>query len=155
MGDVYFYHLTETPLEKALPTLLTRAREREWRIELRTSSDTRAQWLDKMLWDGGDGEFLPHGLAGGPHDDDQPILITTQSSEELKLDCVMCVDQSVMSASEIETLQRACIIFDGVDPNSVQKAREQWSKLTADGCAAQYWAQEGGRWIKKAESQGQ
>ena len=27
----------------------------------------------------------------------------------------------------------------------------EWKRLTRAGCAAQYWAQENGRWTKKAE----
>ena len=34
----------------------------------------------------------------------------------------------------------------------VQGAREQWRAVTGAGLAAVYWAQEGGRWVKKHES---
>ncbi|MEM7720517.1 MAG: DNA polymerase III subunit chi, partial [Pseudomonadota bacterium] len=31
-------------------------------------------------------------------------------------------------------------------------ARTQWRSLTEAGITAQYWAEEAGRWVKKAES---
>ncbi|MEM1101745.1 MAG: DNA polymerase III subunit chi, partial [Pseudomonadota bacterium] len=36
--------------------------------------------------------------------------------------------------------------------DAVARARVQWKALTGAGVAAQYWAQEDGRWTMKAES---
>ena len=68
MGAVYFYHLTRTPLEATLPTLLGKARKAGWRVSVRGTSAERMAWLDEKLWLGTDEQFLPHGLAGGPFD---------------------------------------------------------------------------------------
>ena len=82
MGDVYFYHLTRQPLEHTLPALLGKARQAGWRIAVRGTDAARMAWLDDQLWLGADDAFLPHGLAGGPHDADQPILLTTRLREK-------------------------------------------------------------------------
>lgn len=157
MGAVFFYHLTEKPLEATLPALLERARANEWRIEVRSGSLDKARLIDRMLWGGAPENFLPHGISGSTQDDDQPILLTGAREQgavpsEGEFDCVMCVEGAPLSASEVMALERACVIFDGADPEALQAARGQWKQLIADGCSAQYWAQEGGRWTMKAES---
>jgi DNA polymerase-3 subunit chi len=43
------------------------------------------------------------------------------------------------------------ILFDGSDTAAVAQARGQWRLLTGAGVGAKYWAQEGGRWVMKAE----
>ena len=150
MGAAFFYHLTETPLEATLPTLLSRCRQQGWRVAIRGRDAARLDWLDEKLWQG-DG-FLPHGRAGGPHDADQPILLTERADAPNGPACVMTVDGAEVTADEVAALERTCVLFDGHNPAAVETARSQWRTLTQAGAAAQYWAQDGGRWTKKAES---
>ena len=49
-------------------------------------------------------------------------------------------------------LEITAILFDGQDPAAVEAARSQWRDVTGAGLAAVYWAQEGGRWVKKHEA---
>ncbi|MEL7213325.1 MAG: DNA polymerase III subunit chi [Pseudomonadota bacterium] len=151
MGAAYFYHLTQTPLEQTLPTLLEKCLGAGWRVAVRGTDAARLDWLDAKLWLAGDGSFLPHGRAGGPHDADQPILLTDQLDAPNNPACVMCVDGADISKDEVAALERMCILFDGNDENALQDARVQWKALTDQGCSAQYWSQETGRWEKKAE----
>lgn len=154
MGEVFFYHMTQTPLEATLPTLVARSRERGWRVAIRARSDERIAWLDDRLWLGDDAGFLPHGRAGGPFDADQPVLLTTGADIPNAAACLMAVDGAEVTADEVATLDRVCILFDGADAAAVQHARSQWRSLTTAGCAATYWSQESGRWEQKAESKG-
>ena len=152
MGAAYFYHLTQTPLEQTLPTLLEKCRGAGWRVAVRGTDTARLDWLDEKLWLIGDGSFLPHGRAGGAHDGAQPILLTDQADAPNTPACVMCIDGADVSDAEVVALERVCILFDGNDEAAVAKARKQWKSLTGAGCSAQYWSQETGRWEKKAES---
>ncbi len=152
MGDVYFYHLTRQPLEAVLPMLLTRATGAGWRVAVRGVEAARMDWLDDKLWLGPEEGFLPHGRAGGPHDADQPVLLTTDVALPNGAACLMAVDGAGVTADEVQGLERVCILFDGNDPAAVEFARGQWRDLTEAGCAAQYWSQESGSWQKKAES---
>lgn len=149
MGAAYFYHLTERPLEATLPVLLGKALEAGWRVEVRGRDAEMLDRLDRQLWQG-DG-FLPHGLSGGPHDAEQPVLLTTGQGGNAAT-CVMSVGGAEVSAEETGTLDRVCILFDGGDAAAVETARAQWRGLTEAGVAAQYWAEADGRWVKKAES---
>ncbi|TNE69151.1 DNA polymerase III subunit chi [Celeribacter ethanolicus] len=149
MGAVYFYHLTRAPLIETLATLAEKSISAGWRVEVRGRSEEMLRGLDQALWlrEG----FLPHGMAGGPHDADQPVLLTTGTGGN-KAACVMSVGGADLSAEEIAALDRACILFDGYDEAAVQHARVQWKTLTGAGAEAQYWSEESGRWEKKAES---
>lgn len=152
MGIAYFYHLTRHPVDVTLAMLLSKASDAGWRVAVRGTDLGRLQWLDEKLWAGQKADFLPHGLAGGPHDADQPILLTTLSEAGNKPQCVMSVDGADVNAAEIEALERVCVLFDGNDPQALDHARGQWKLLKDAGASAQYWSQADGRWEKKAET---
>lgn len=154
MGAVYFYHLTRRPLEETLAVLLGKSLAAGWRVAVRGPDLGRLDWLDQKLWLGPEEGFLPHGLAGGPHDSDQPILLTSGFEAANDPACLMAIDGADVRADETEALERVCILFDGHNPDAVQAARVQWKGLTEAGCAAQYWSEESGSWQKKAESGG-
>jgi len=136
MGAVFFYHLTQRPLEATLPVLLEKARGQNWRTEVRGTDPNRIAWLDEKLWLLSDDSFLPHGISGGENDAFQPIILST--APVAGVDCLMCVDGAAPSADEINAAQRTCVLFDGHDPDAVQVARGQWKSLTDAGCTAQY-----------------
>lgn len=152
MGAAFFYHLTRAPLEVTLPVLLGKARGAGWRIVVRGTDEDRMDWLDAKLWLGAEDGFLPHGRAGGPHEGDQPILLTTALTAANTPHCLMTIDGAALSPDEVQALDRVCVLFDGHDDAAVQTARGQWKSLTDAGCTAQYWSEESGRWEKKAES---
>jgi DNA polymerase-3 subunit chi len=110
------------------------------------------QWLDQKLWLGPEEGFLPHGLAGGPHETDQPVLLGTGMDMPNGASCLMAIGGAKVTPAEVTALDRACILFDGHDPSAVQHARGQWKALTGAGAPAEYWSEEAGRWEKKAES---
>jgi DNA polymerase-3 subunit chi len=152
MGAAYFYHLTQRPLEVTLPLLLGKALQAGWRVAVRGRDAARMDWLDQKLWLGPEDGFLPHGLAGGPHDADQPVLLTTGAERPNGAVCVMAVDGAEVAPDEVQALERVCILFDGNDADAVTVARGQWKALTAAGCSAQYWSEASGKWEKKAEA---
>lgn len=152
MGAAYFYHLTRKPLEATLPMLLEKALGAGWRVAVRGTDDARMDWLDQKLWLGPEDGFLPHGVSGGPHDAEQPVLLTTRQQTANSPHCVMTVDGADIAPDEVQSLDRVCVLFDGNDPAAVEAARDQWRTLTGAGCSAQYWSEESGRWEKKAEA---
>lgn len=153
MGAVYFYHLTRSAPEAALAALADRSLGAGWRVAVRLRDRERAAWLDERLWLGPEDGFLAHGIAGGPHDDLQPVLLGTGALPPGR-DCLMALDGAEVSAVEVAALERVCILFDGDDPQAVETARGQWRLLTGAGLSAQYWSEESGRWQKKAEAGG-
>ncbi|KPQ08361.1 MAG: DNA polymerase III chi subunit HolC [Rhodobacteraceae bacterium HLUCCA12] len=152
MAVARFYHLTQDPLEGLLPILIGKAFEAGLRVALRGTDGTRMEALDRQLWRG-EG-FLPHGLAGGPHDADQPALLCWDDRAAPDLPnrpgCLIALDASPVSPDEARALDRLCIVFDGLDAQAVEAARGQWRALTHAGIAAEYWSRASGRWTCEA-----
>ena len=144
-----FYHLTASPAEETAGLLLGRALGAGWRVMLRGTDRARLDDLDARLWQGPADAFLPHGLEGGPHDADQPVLLGLGAIGN-DAHALMLMDGASVDSSEAEGLERVWILFDGNDQASVAAARVQWKALTGAGLAAQYWSEESGRWEKKA-----
>ena len=152
MSEIYFYHMTRTPLEATLPLLLTKSLQAGWKVLVRGRDAAQLKWLDEKLWLGDEAGFLAHGLAGGDHDAEQPVLLTTIPGNPHAANAIISVDGAALDADEIAGLKRAMILFDGNDPDAVAQARIQWKTLTGAGLKAQYWAQEGGAWEMKAQA---
>lgn len=148
MPAARFYHLTDQPPEALLPALIGRAFEAGLRVALRGADRGRMAALDMALWRG-DG-FLPHGLAGGAHDADQPALLVWDARPAPELPnrpgCLIVLDGCPVDPAEAMALERVLILFDAGFPEAVETARGQWRALTAAGVPAEYWNRAGGRW---------
>jgi DNA polymerase-3 subunit chi len=151
VGEAHFYHLTRQRVEEALPLLLSRALGQGWRVAVRGRDVERLAFLDEKLWLGPQEGFLPHGLAGGPHDARQPVLLVPEGvTPANRPDCVMTVDGAELTTEELGTLKRGCVVFDANAEDQLASARELWMRLTGAGVPARYWSQEAGRWEAKA-----
>lgn len=153
MGQVYFYHVTQNPLLATLTTLLEKSIQAGWRVAVRAVDEGYLTHVDQSLWDKPRDSFLPHGVSGGPHDADQPVLLTTKLDLSNGASCLISLEGAEISAAEVAAADRVCILFDGTDPQAVDRARVQWKTLTGDGAKALYWSEETGVWAKKAESE--
>ncbi|MBW7921690.1 MAG: DNA polymerase III subunit chi [Rubellimicrobium sp.] len=150
MSEVWFYHLTATPLDVALTRLLPLALSRGWRIELRGRDPARMAALDRALWLGPEEGFLAHGLAGGDDDARQPVLLTVAGQAAGNApQCVVTVDAAPLAMDEVPALARAITVFDANTPAELDHARNLWRAVRDAGLPAQYWAEDDGRWVKK------
>ena len=147
MSEVLFYHLEGQPLERVLPELLEKTVERGWRAVIETSSRERAEAIDALLWTYRDDSFLPHGVAGGETDADQPVLIATGEANPNAATVRFFVDRAVPQSTD--GYNRVVYLFSGHDPDAVTEARVAWKALQA-GNELNYWQQEeSGRWVKR------
>ncbi|GAB4265865.1 MAG: DNA polymerase III subunit chi [Pararhodobacter sp.] len=153
MAVAKFYHLTRDPVEALLPQLIGKAQEIGLNVAVRGTDKARMEALDRRLWLG-EG-FLPHGLAGGPHDAAQPCLMTWDARPAPDLPnaprCLVTLDGAPVAPEEALALDRLCVVFDGTDETAVATARSQWRALTGAGVAAEYWSRESGRWECRAK----
>jgi DNA polymerase-3 subunit chi len=151
MGTVMFFHLMQSAPADTLVINAPRALAQGWRVMVRGTDPAALDRLDQALWlKGGDDGFLPHGMAGGPQDADQPVLLGTGAPVN-GAKVLALVDGATASDAEITTMERVWVLFDGNDPDRLAAARAQWKAMTGAGHAAQYWSEESGRWEKKAE----
>ena len=147
MGTVLFYHLTRSRPADTLAAILPRAIAMGWRVMLRGTDAGRIAELDAALWQDG---FLPHGIAGGPHDADQPILLGDGDLAD-GIRALALVDGAKCTLTEAAAMERVWILFDGNDPVALETARAQWREITGANIAAQYWSEDSGKWEKKLD----
>ena len=147
--EILFYHLTESRIEDALPSLLERSLERNWRVAVQTVDDARCELLDDHLWTFRPDSFLPHGMDSGPNADLQPILLTSGAANQNKAGVRFVIDGA--EPPELSGYDRVVFMFDGHDESQVQSARGHWKRLKGEGHTLSYWQQnQDGRWEKKA-----
>lgn len=149
MTEVLFYHLQKQPLERVLPELLEKCLERSWRVVVQFGSEERCDALDAHLWTYNDAGFLPHGTAKDGNAGMQPVWLTTEDENPNAATVRFLADGA--DVGDYAPYQRVVLMFDGNDPDAVDRARGQWSAAKAAGHDATYWQQsERGRWEKKA-----
>lgn len=150
MGMVMFYHLTRSSPQDTLSGLLPRALAQGWRVMVRGGDRAALERLDTRLWLDEGHPFLPHGMEGGPHDADQPVLLGLGAIAN-RAQGLFLIDGAETSVEEARGLDRVWLLFDGADGAQLAAARARWKGLTEAGLSAQYWSEESGRWEKKAE----
>ncbi len=145
-----FYHLTRSTQDDLIHTLLTRARAQGWRVMVRGTDGAALARLDTRLWTVPEDGFLPHGLQGGAHDTDQPVLLG-QGAAVNAAQGVILIDAATATPDEALALQRLWVVFNGADDAAVTHARALWRSLTDGGVDAEYWSEDSGKWMKTAE----
>jgi DNA polymerase-3 subunit chi len=149
VAEVLFYHLQNQPLERVLPEMLEKCLERKWRAVVQLGSEERRDALDAHLWTFRDDGFLPHGTAKDGHAGEQPVWLTAADDNPNGANVRFLADGT--EAANYSDYQRVVILFDGNDPDAVDRARASWTSIKAAGHDATYWQQsERGRWEKKA-----
>ncbi len=148
MSEVFFYHLTKTTLEIALPKILERALSEKWSIEIRTSANTNLDEISNAIWRGPEESFLPHCLEDHEDLQDYPIVLCKSPLKDWR-DCLIVVGQADLKENEVKNYKRICLIFDAKIEAELSKARKSWKKLSEEGINTAYWVEDKGRWVKK------
>lgn len=153
MGEVRFYHLTESPLEATLPVMLERSLDRGWRALVRGTDPDRIEALSDRLWTWRDESFLPHGTAADGEAGRQPVWLCCDGGNPNGAKALFLIDDAGAEPGELAGMEVAAVLFDGHDAQAVARARDRWRQITEAGLKAVYWAQdERGGWVKRHES---
>ena len=143
---VDFYQLAGIPPEQVIASIAEKLLAGDGRLIVVAENENYLARLDRMLWDQEPAGFLPHGLAGGAHDTRQPILLST-SPDAPNLARNMLIADGIWREAAL-TYDRSFYLFDD---NTLEGARLAWKLLSGrEGVDRRYWAQEGGKWVKKA-----
>jgi DNA polymerase-3 subunit chi len=145
--EVWFYHLEQTPLERALPELLEKTLARGWRALVRTGDLARLAPLDAVLWTYRDESFLPHGRVDAPAAERQPVLLTTDEENANGANVLFLIDGADPGA--LDGYVRCVLMFDGGDEGELAAARARWSAFRKTGLPLSYWKEEPGGWKKQ------
>jgi DNA polymerase-3 subunit chi len=144
MAEIGFYHLLSTPLERALPRLLERARALGHRVVVRAASPERVEHLNAALWTYGEASFLPHGSARDGNPAMQPIWLTHLDENPNGASMIVLVDG--LEAEDLRAFARCADVFDGNDVDAVEAARGRWRRARDAGHSLTYWRQTASGW---------
>ena len=144
--QVDFYQLAGSPPEQVIATIAERIVSGGGRLIVIADDESYLTKLDRMLWDQGPTRFLPHGLAGGPDDARQPVLLTSSPDAPNLARNALIADGNWRDW--VLSYDRSFFLFD---TSTLDRAREAWKSLASkDGVERRYWAQEAGKWVQKA-----
>ena len=148
MSEVYFYHLTHTRLEVALPKILERALSAEWSVELRIGMERDEETISDAIWKGPDESFLPNCLEDSDKFQEHPIVLSKSPLSEVR-DCLIVIDQVNLKENEVKKFKRVCLLFDAKNEVELTNARKTWKSLSNAGVNTVYWAEDQGTWKRK------
>jgi len=145
MARVDFYRLTRDPVERVLPAIATRILGNGDRLLVVAAPAMQRQAIDEALWTLQPASFLPHGNAGSPDEEIEPILIsgTLDVSPPNRATHVALADGEWRD--EALGFERTFLLFDN---SRIDDARATWRKLGAtEGAEIHFWKQDDrGRW---------
>ncbi|WP_265570593.1 DNA polymerase III subunit chi [Sphingomicrobium nitratireducens] len=142
---VDFYQLAGEPAASILAAIAARLMDQQQRLLVVSNDEAQIGALGRQLWEEGEASFLAHGSEGGPHDQHQPILLSTRTVAANRARNIAIVDGE-WRAPALQ-FDRVFYIFDG---SSLDAAREAWRSLgREEGVERHYWAREEGRWTEK------
>lgn len=148
MTQIQFYHLTATPVEKALPKLLEKALAGGHRVLLVESADEKRDYFNQILWTYSTLTFLPHGAADEPSPEAQPILLAPAIENANAADALFVTDGTALEDGA--SFARVIDIFDGNNAETVSRARSRWAAYKNAGHALTYLRQnDKGGWEEK------
>lgn len=145
--QVDFYHLTQVPLERALPQIAEKVLGAGGRLVIVAEDAAQRAKLDQLLWSYAPESFLPHGHVGGEDDARQPVLIAEGTDAANGARNIALVDG--IWRDEALGFDRAFHFFD---EDRIAEARAAWKGLAErTEVTRNYWKQnEAGRWEKAA-----
>ena len=146
---VDFYHLEKMSLEKVLPVILQKAYSAGTKVLIKTDLAEQADALNALLWTYEPDSFLPHGCEKDGFIEKQPIFITHKDNFNPN-GATLCVLTNDVPVCLDESFERVLYFFNGLNQESLEKAREQWKKVAEAGVEKFYWKQnESGKWENK------
>lgn len=144
-----FYHLSATPLVKALGELATKAVSQDRKI-LVAVPEGKEQALDDGLWTYKQDNFLAHGITGDPSPEKTPVWISARPADWQTPPNgadTLIITEGVEASGDYALI---CDMFDGADAEQLASARARWQKIKESGLTPSYFQQTAtGGWEQK------
>ena len=134
MSEVFFYHLTQSPLEVALPKILERALSANWSIEVRANVNTNLEDMSNSIWKGSEESFLPNCLENHEDVQDYPIVLSNSPLKKLR-DCLIIVDHAELQENDVGSHKRGCLIFDAKNEAQLSQNPQAKTSLPPNDCS--------------------
>ncbi len=138
-----FYHLSATPIERALPGLCEKVLAGEGRLVV-VADEAQLGMLDSELWAYSPDSFLPHGRSDGPAPEAQSILLSPVAEAPNGARNLAIADGKWRE--EALGFDRIFYFFGA---ETLDAARAAWRALEErPETERRYWKQEGGKWVE-------
>jgi DNA polymerase III subunit chi len=142
---VDFYQLVDVPLDAVVAQLAGRVTGEGGRLLIVAQDPAALSRLDRLLWDAGAASFLAHGVAGGPDDARQPILLSTTPDAPNLARHMLIADGEWREAAL--AFDRAFFLFDD---DTLEAARLAWKLLAGrESVERHYWKRVDGKWAEQ------
>ncbi|SEM61123.1 DNA polymerase III, chi subunit [Sphingomonas gellani] len=145
--QVDFYHLTVTPLARALPQIAEKVVASGARLLIVSGDAEQRTAIDRLLWSYTPDSFLPHAQIGACDDTVQLVLIAGDVNAANRARHIALIDG--LWRDEALDFDRAFHFFD---EEAIRAARGAWKGLgEREGVERRYWKQnDAGRWEQAA-----
>jgi DNA polymerase-3 subunit chi len=141
-----FWQYSQGPIERIVALIAERAIARGDRVLVVDRDAERRGAIGIALWEASAEAFLANGEAGDPHAACQPIVLAGECGTPNGARFAVIADGEWRA--EGERFDRTILLFG---EQQVEAARGVWRKYDArDDVTRGYFAQEGGKWVKKA-----
>lgn len=146
--ETWFYRLEGGRAEEALPALLEKTLAKGWRALVCAGDPSGVDAADQLLWTYRDDSFLPHGRAGAPYADRQPILVTDGVANQNGAEAVFVLGAAAAPDAD-PPIARRSFLFSAEDGPAVARARALWKEEKAADRTPAFWRRGAdGRWAK-------
>ena len=146
--DIRFYHLSKSPLDKALAKLLEKIIATGKRVVVLMDTSEQLSALNNALWTYSQGSFLAHGTREDGFVEYQPIYLTTELENPNQADVLVTIEGIYIK--DFTGFQQCLDLFNGLDTTSLEDARKRWQAYKKMGHNVAYWFQtDTGAWEQK------
>lgn len=151
--EVTFYHLTSTPLEKALPSLVFKIYETQDKVLLICKDSQQLQELNDILWTFSTKKFIPHGSYDEEYAHMQPVLLSTSIDEKSNKAKVAVMLRNIDIEKNLD-FQKYIYMFSGDKNNQETKGFfDLYDKYQKLGYNTKLWTLDStGKWVNMALS---
>ncbi len=124
---VDFYQLSRDPVDVTVAKLARKVLQAGERLVVVSADEAQRQHLSRVLWQQGGANFLANGMAGGPHDARQPILLSERCTAPNDARMLLIADG--VWRDEAIGFERVLLLFDA---DRRDAAVELWRSFAKD-----------------------
>lgn len=139
MTEVNFYHITQTPLEKCLPQLVTKIYNAGFKSLVIFKDQEILDIYNKLFWTAGRISFLPHASYDEAQSERQPVLLTIDDKNLNNANLKLIVGAAKFDNDNLP--EKLLFIFNGNDSEELKFARQQYVDLKKQNFKIKYYQQ--------------
>lgn len=140
-----FWQVSSDPVEKVVALIASRVLGEGERVLVVAADPEQRAAISRALWQAGPESFLANGEADSPGAEQQPILLSAACEPANGASHLILADGQYRDS---EGFARVFLLFT---PDAAPAARTAWRAQDGrEDVERAYFAQEDGRWVKKA-----